>query len=391
MTPSARLQAAIGILDQYLDGEPLEKALTNWARKSRYAGSKDRAAVRDVVFQCVRCRLSYSAIGGARGRGLAIGYVTQAEGADADLFDGSPYGPEKLSPDELERLKVNDLSLEAHINLDAPEWLMPRLTGGLGSDLAPTLRALQSRAPVYVRVNLSKASRGEVVGLLAKDGIKSVPHSMVETALEIVENPRKLNNSNALIQGYVELQDVSSQAVCATVPMDENSRVLDYCAGGGGKSLALADRPHRDIFAHDISPVRMNDIPERAKRANTHIKLLKTQEIASQAPFDIVFNDVPCSGSGAWRRAPEGKWSLTEKRLAELCQMQAQILQDTCQLVADGGVLVYATCSILPDENEDQIERFLKTNDGWQSLFQKRFSPLDGGDGFFVAHLTRKP
>ena len=391
MTPQARLQAAIGVLDQYLGGAPLEKALTNWARKSRYAGSKDRAAVRDIVFQCVRCRSSYSVIGGESGRGLGIGYASQVEDADLDLFDGSQYGPDVLSKTEQERIENKSLCGEDHVNLNVPEWLYPSLEKALGVDLKTTLAALQTRAPAYVRVNRAKASRDEVVKMLASDGIKAVPNEQTETALEIVENPRRLNNSKALQQGFVELQDVSSQAVCLTVPMDESSRVLDFCAGGGGKSLALADRPHKDIFAHDINQARMNDIPERAKRAGSRITLLNTNQISDHAPFDVVLCDVPCSGSGAWRRSPEGKWSLTENRLTELCEIQAQILRDTAEIVAKDGTLVYATCSMLCEENEDQIERFLESNVDWQALFQKRYSLCNGGDGFFVAHLTRKP
>ena len=389
MTPSARLQAAIEILDLYLAGSPVEKALTNWARRSRYAGSKDRAAVRDIVFQCVRCRSSYAYRGGSEtGRGLAIGYAAENQGGD--LFEGGAYGADELSPEEVKSLNNKAMSGDLHVNWDAPEWLVPSLTKALGDATEPVLKKLRSRAPVFVRVNLSRETRDSAIKLLAKDGIIAQPNAMSAGALEVVEKPRKLNNSNALRDGIVELQDAASQAVCQTLPVENASRILDYCAGGGGKSLALADRTKAKIFAHDVNTARMGDIAQRAKRAGVTISTLETSELTKAGPFDMVFCDVPCSGTGAWRRSPEGKWSLTREKLDALLDVQAEIMHEASKLVAPNGVFAYATCSMLCEENEDQVAEFLKKSDEWELSFSKRFSPLDGGDGFYVAHLTHK-
>jgi 16S rRNA (cytosine967-C5)-methyltransferase len=391
MTPPARLQAAIEILDKYLGGAPVEKALTTWARKSRYAGSKDRAAVRDIVFQCVRCRASYGASGGSEtGRGLAIGYA-KALSDDADaLFIGAGYGPSELSDSEAKTFKNKSISDDIHVKFDAPEWLIPSLSKALGDDLKPVLEKLQSRAPVFVRVNQSKTTMPKAIELMAEDGIKASPTEMSSTALEITENPRKVSNCKALQGGMIDLQDAASQAVCQTIPQGASLRILDYCAGGGGKSLAFADRPHEEIFAHDLNQPRMGDIPMRAARAGVRITRLTTSAMIAKGPYDVVFCDVPCSGSGAWRRSPEAKWAFTKTKLEDLLEIQAEILEKAAKLVTADGVLAYATCSMLCEENEDQIDRFLTANPDWTSSFSKRFTPLDGGDGFFVAHLTQR-
>ena len=164
---------------------------------------------------------------------------------------------------------------------------------------------------------------------------------------------------------------------------------MDYCAGGGGKALALAAQG-RQVIAHDINFDRMADLPARAERANASIKLLATDMIASEAPFELVLVDAPCSGSGAWRRSPEAKWALTEERLAELCGIQDQILDDTIGFVADGATLVYATCSVFKRENEDRVEAFLSRHPDWTCTQQRRFDVDHEADGFFAAHLTRK-
>jgi 16S rRNA (cytosine967-C5)-methyltransferase len=161
--------------------------------------------------------------------------------------------------------------------------------------------------------------------------------------------------------------------------------VLDYCAGGGGKTLAMAARARLKLFAHDVDPRRMRDLPARAKRAGARVTLTE----APQGPFDLVLADAPCSGSGSWRRAPEGKWLLTPDRLAGVIAVQAQILDRIATLVAPGGVLAYATCSLLRAENEAQIAAFQARSPGWSLASQRRLTPLDGGDGFFVAVLRR--
>jgi 16S rRNA (cytosine967-C5)-methyltransferase len=166
------------------------------------------------------------------------------------------------------------------------------------------------------------------------------------------------------------------------------SRVLDYCAGGGGKSLALAAAGWGPVTAHDADPRRMSDLPERARRADVVIDRVAGPALKAAGPFGLVFCDVPCSGSGAWRRQPEAKWTLSPEALGRLCGLQAEILDAAAPLAAPGGRLAYVTCSLLRAENEDQVAAFIARAPGWRVLLQRRWTPLDGGDGFGLSILA---
>jgi len=385
VTPAARVAAAMGVLDQISASNPAEKALTNWGRASRFAGSGDRAALRDLVFGALRCRRSFAALGGAdTGRGLMIGALRAEGRAPGEIFTGIGHAPAALTGDEGAGAVPEGLAA-----LDCPDWLGEPLQRALGPEFAAVMGLLQRRAPAFVRVNLARGSRDAAVAALAADGILALPHRLAETALELGQGARKLQSSRAYADGLVDLQDAASQAVVAAMPLAGAGRVLDYCAGGGGKALALADRGAQ-VFAHDADPRRMRDLPVRAERAGVRVSLLDKAAVAKAAPFDLVLLDVPCSGSGSWRRSPEAKWALTPARLGELLALQADILARTLGLVGPGGVLAYVTCSLLSEENSGQIAGFCARHPGWKILFQRRFTPLDGGDGFYVVHLTRE-
>ena len=384
MTPSARLSAAIEILDRVLGGAAVEQALTNWGRAARYAGSTDRAEVRDIVFQCLRCRSSFAALGGGlTGRGLALGYVRSDVGDQRpDYFAGGPHDP--APPDPVNEAGRDPMGAEVH---NIPDWLEGPLRQSLGDDFAAVMKMMQDRAPVYLRVNAAKSSRTGAIDLLASEGIIAVVCETLPLALEVRSGERKIKGSKAFLAGVVELQDLSSQAVVAALPLRDGMRVLDHCAGGGGKTLAMAGQARLQLFAHDVAPRRMADLPARAGRAG--VKVTLTERPESRAPYDLVLVDAPCSGSGSWRRDPEGKWKLDPGRLAELTRIQAEILDRASQMVAPGGWLAYATCSFLREENEDQAAAFLARHTGWRLALQRRFSPLEGGDGFFLAILER--
>lgn len=383
MLPAARVSAAIEILDRVLGGAAIDPALTNWGRGNRYAGSGDRAAIRDLVFDAWRCKRSYAAMGGAEtGRGLMLGRL-RAAGDDASLvFTGIGHAPAALTDADDQRAPNN---LDA---LDCPEWLAPRLQHSLGDQFGAVMQALQHRAPVVLRVNLAKTTRDSVISLLAKDGIVAVAHPLAYTSLNILTPSRSIMKMNCYLDGLIEFQDAASQAVIEDIPLHPGQKVLDYCAGGGGKTLALAARESLQIWAHDAEPARMRDLPDRAKRAGAKIGILT--DPAKHAPYDLVLVDAPCSGSGSWRRDPAGKWALTEARLAELVQLQAHILAEAAGLVAQTGQLAYVTCSLLADENENQIARFLQHFPDWIGITSRHLTPLDGGDGFFLAVLARK-
>lgn len=384
MTPQARLSAAIEILDRILVGSAAEVALTNWGRVSRFAGSGDRAAVRDLVFDALRCKRSYAALGGSMtGRGLILGGLRR-QGIDPQMyFTGIGHAPSVIED--------VDIGVEPMGNaaLDCPDWLAPRLQSALGAEFPATMQAMQRRAPIYLRANLAKATVSEAMAALAAEGIGVKLSHNAKTAIEVVDNERKISAGETYLSGLVELQDAASQAVVETLPLQDGQSVLDYCSGGGGKALAIAAQAKVRVFAHDVNQRRMQDIPARAARAGVQIDILNS--IDNTKCYDVILTDAPCSGSGSWRRDPQGKWALTEARLAELCAIQQDILQKASALVAPNGTLAYATCSMLREENEDQIAHFLQITPGWAASLQRRFSPLQDTDGFFVALLTRRP
>ena len=388
MTPGARVAAAIEILDQVLDGQPAEQSLTRWARGARYAGSKDRAAVRDHVFQALRCLRSFACLGGARtGRGLMIGALRD-EGADPDtMFTGEGHAPAPLS--DAERTAGSAPESEGD-RLDLPDWLVTAFGASLGEAAEPAALALRARAPITLRVNQSLKNRPQAIAMLSEDGIQATPLGIASTALIVHDGARRINGSTAYRDGFVELQDGSSQAAMEALYMPDGARVLDYCAGGGGKILALAARQSGTWFAHDADPRRMKDLPARAERAGCTVSCLSTSETVAQAPYDLVLCDVPCSGSGTWRCAPEAKWRLTPERLAELTGLQAAILSEAATLVRPGGVLAYTTCSVLACENADVIAEFLSNSEGWKLEFDRSWPISDDGDGFYLAHLRKR-
>lgn len=384
MTPGARVSAAIEILDSMADGLAAEQALTRWARNSRFAGSKDRAAVRDHVFDVLRNRAMARHLGqGETGRALMIGLL-RLQGADlAAIFNAQGHAPTELSADE----EVAPPAPEPATTWNLPEWLITAFQEALGEGAQQAAQLLQSRAPICLRVNLQRTTVAQAQTQLSQEGIETRQTDVADTALIVTGGARKIRNSESYLKGLVELQDAASQAIVAGLPAVQTA--LDYCAGGGGKALALAMNSGTSVFAHDISPRRMVDLPARAARAGAVITLLETDALASHAPFDLVLCDAPCSGSGAWRRAAEGKWTLTEARLTELNATQDQILEDAKALIGPSGTLAYATCSVLTSENEDRISAFLARNPGWECALQRRFDLDEDADGFFVAHLTR--
>lgn len=382
MTPGARIAAAIGILDRIAAGEAAEGALTNWARGSRFAGSADRAAVRDLVFDALRRWRSSAALGGGgTGRARMIGLLRDRGVDPSAFFTGTGHAPPPLTAAEAAPPPpLSDLDA-----LDCPDWLAGPLRDSLGDAFAPVLRLMRDRAPVFLRANAAKATPGAAAAALAAEGIAAQPHPLAPWALEVTGGARRIAGSAAFREGLVELQDAASQAVVAALDVAPGLPVLDFCAGGGGKALALAALGAA-VTAHDADPARMRDLPARAARAGA--------TVAAAPPFrpggwPLVLADAPCSGSGAWRRQPEAKWRLTPEALARLTTAQDRVLDAAAAQVAHGGRLAYATCSLLAAENAGRIAAFRARRPGWRILAERRWTPLDGGDGFYLAILGR--
>lgn len=380
MTPGARISAAIEVLDAILAGAPAEQALLRWSRASRYAGSGDRAAVRDLVFAALRRRNSHAALGGAlTGRGLLIGGLREAGQDPAALFTGQGHAPAPLAPGEG--------TGSASGICDLPGWLRPLWDRSLGDRAAAVAAAMRDRAPVWLRVNTLKSTSTAAIAALAAEGIATAPDPRLDTALEVLGNERRLSQTAAYRDGLVELQDLSPQLACAGLPVRAGMRVLDYCAGGGGKALAIAARaPGLTMVAHDADPARMADLPVRARRAGAQVQVTAVPSGA----FDLVVADVPCSGSGTWRRTPDSKWRLTPSALDDLTALQSAILRQAARHVGRGGYLAYMTCSVLDVENDDRIQEFLKEAPEFSAVSRHLWTPLDASDGFFLSVMERR-
>jgi len=386
MRPAARVQAAIEILDRVIEsarrnGPAADTIIGDWVRGHRYAGSKDKRAIREHVYAAIR------AFGEIPQSGRAA--MASLLESDPSLFDGSPYGPAPLAEDEPRAEK----SL-------LPEWL--------GSLIPATDHtALLSRAPMDLRVNRAKASREDVLAGL--DGAEALPG--LPDAIRLRENIR-IEDHPDWIDGKIEVQDAGSQWILAACRPEPGMTVIDLCAGAGGKTLALAAVMGGEgrLIACDTNRDRLQRMIPRAERAgasgiesrllNPGQEAQQLQDLGGQA--DLVLIDAPCSGSGTLRRNPEARWRLTPDRLDRLTALQAHVLTLGAPLVKPGGRLVYAVCSLIEAEGPARIDAFLRDNPDWQSETLdelpgvadgagKRLTPgHDGTDGFFVARLARR-
>src|SRR5437868_968272 len=388
MTPAGRLQAAIEVLDDVIasardDGPPADTIVTHYFKRRRYAGSKDRRAVRELAFRAIR----RSAERPASGRAAILGLV-EDEPELATLF-GQPRGPEPVAEGE-------DVAAAGAM----PRWLRPELSPLVGEREWP---ALLERAPLDLRVNIARTSRDDL--LTQFDGSSATPRS--PWGIRLPPDSR-VDDHPAYAAGLVEVQDEGSQLIALSCGAAAGERVLDLCAGAGGKSLALAGAaPGVTVLATDSNRARLARLAPRAERAGVRIEtrlLNPPRELEDLADWagsaDLVLVDAPCSGSGTWRRNPEGRWRLTADRLELFAAAQHRLLDIAAELVRPGGRLVYAVCSLLSREGAGQIDRFLESHSSWISedpaIAAGRsdgagllLTPgCDGTDGFFIARLS---
>ena len=390
MTPSARIQAAIEILDEVIasardDGPPADAIVQRYFKTRRYAGSKDRRAVRELAFRAIR----RSGERPESGRAAMLG-LTDDDPMLLDLFDGSPHGP-----------AFYDAAEDKAAASAVPHWIRSLLSSHVTPGEWP---ALLERAPLDLRVNIARASRENMVGQFPG----SIPTRLSPWGLRLAPDSR-IDDHAAFVDGLVEVQDEGSQLIALACQPADSMRILDLCAGAGGKSLALAAAaPGADVIASDTNRARLAQLPGRAGRAGVTIatRLIDGGREAAQLAdlegrCDIVLVDAPCSGSGTWRRNPEGRWRLTRERLDRLVNLQARLLDLAEPLVTPGGALVYATCSIVGAEGADQARNFLGRHSSWKV----QDVPFAGGradgpgrlltpghdstDGFFVARLVK--
>lgn len=383
MTPPARIQAAVEILDRVIasardNGPAADAIVADWFRGHRFAGSKDKRAIRDHVYAAIR----------AFGERPPSGRAAMLALADEALFDGSPYGPAPIQAGEHRAIR----SL-------LPSWL---------AELIPVAEhaALLERAPMDLRVNRLKAERDKVSEQFAgatclpglSDGLRLAEHVTIE------QHP-------CWLSGQVEVQDAGSQWIIEACAARPGMTLVDYCAGAGGKTLALAAAMQGAgrLIASDTNRDRLRRLSPRAERAgasNTETRLLDPgrelealDDLAERA--DLVLVDAPCSGSGTWRRNPEGRWRLSPARLEQVVSLQASILDSAARLVRPGGALVYAVCSLIKAEGRDQVAAFLARQPDWEAQpLDFPVGRLDGDgllltpahdstDGFFFARLSK--
>ena len=393
MTPAARVQSAIELLDEVIvsarDGGPAADVIARQFFKARrYAGSKDRRAVRDLAWNAIRRWGDRPVSGRAAMLGMAASQPELAE-----MFGGEGHAPPAMGADE-----------PVASGRTIPGWLVKRFAAPVRRDLD----ALMERAPLDLRVNRLKTSRESVLGDLA-----DLAPEPIDTAPNAVRLPPDSDvlTTDAYRDGRVEIQDLGSQLICQASGAQPGMTVLDLCAGAGGKTLSLAAlmQNRGRLIAADTDRRRLNQLPDRAERAGATIAETLLLDPGKEAEAlsglagqcDIVVVDAPCSGTGTWRRNPETRWRLTPKRLEAVTALQARLLDLAATMVAPGGRIVYAVCSLLDEEGAGQIDQFLTGHAGWTAMPHEgpgrghRNGTLldpshDGSDGFFYALLTPK-
>lgn len=437
MTPGARVQAAIEILGDSLAGPLTADAVADaYFRRRRYAGSADRRAVLARVFSILRrhARLAWHLAragheDASSPRALALADLVLGDGSDGPqaeaLFGSSTHAPEAFSEHErrvaaaLAGPALDDPAMPEAVRLEYPAWLDGSLRAAFGDRLAAEMEALNRPAPLDLRVNTIKAARDDARAALAAEGIDTEPTPLSPWGLRVAGAAR-VGNTRAFKEGLIEVQDEGSQLAARLVGARPGMTVVDYCAGAGGKTLALAaamsegGRLRGRLIACDASSERLGRMIPRLARAGVEgvqrvvLACDAAPALADPRGADRVLLDVPCSGSGAWRRDPLAKWRLTPETLADLRARQRRILDAAAALVRPGGRLIYVTCSVFPEENETPVAAFAaatesfrivpveqvrneilgeKPSDGDRFL---RLSPAaDGTDGFFIAALER--
>jgi len=421
-----RLSAAIAVLtDVETRRRPVSEALKAWGLNNRFAGAGDRAAIGNLVYDALRRRASHAALMGSdtpRALVLAVAVRDWNEDATAlsDSFAEDNHAPEALSAEELSRL-TGDLPEDAPdwVRADLPQWLAPSLQRGFGDTWVDEGRHMAKRPSLDLRTNTLKSTRERVMKSLSR--FEPAETAISPLGVTMPAGPRDARTPNVTtdegyLKGWFEVQDQGSQVVAALAGAQPGEQVIDLCAGAGGKTLALAAQMMNkgQIFAYDSDRNRLAPIYDRLKRNGArNVQVRAPQPGALDdlvGRIDRVLIDAPCTGTGTWRRRPDTKWKLTPELLAQRVEEQRIILADGVRYLKPGGTLVYITCSILPEENEEQVAAFVAAHPGfasippaalWRSTFGSDMPPdlatpgsgirltprLSGTDGFYLNAL----
>lgn len=404
MKEASRIQAVIEVIDEVIkDNLPADVILDEYFKKRRYIGSKDRRFIADEVWKIIRNRSKYTE---QLNKNFNARLLVGLHFCDKDLdilFNGEEYAPFNLSKEEKEIIgkgeKFEDLSLEALY--ECPKWLFDKFNN---KDL---LQSLNTSAPLDVRANF--VARENAKEKLKKEGLFFCPTPLCPIGLRSFDRVN-LNNSITFLDGEIEVMDEASQIIALLCNVKKHHKVIDYCAGAGGKSLAIGALLNNEglILAHDINKQRLSRIKKRAERLG--VINIKTVDNVLDDDFMRFIIDAPCSGSGTWRRSPDGKYRLTKNKLDEIVKTQEEILDFGALHTKVGGMLIYITCSVFSEENEDQIRKFLKKHNNfalidheelWKEILDIRVYPFDSKeylkfsplntqtDGFFFCGLKK--
>ena len=436
MTPPARLATAIDLLGR-IDStpRPADAVVSAYFRERRFIGSKDRADISIAVYRAMRrrARLTWrlrKAGTEPTPTSLLLADLLVGEQQTFDrvekLFSGGPYAPEPLSHEEkalarrLEGRLLEPQDMPDDVRAECPPWAEPELRRALGDDFLVQMEALKHPAPLDLRVNVLKGvSRDDVIAQLNADGIVAAAAHLSPIGIRLASRPSVMAHP-LYRDGTIEIQDEGSQLVALMADARPGQEVMDFCAGAGGKTLAMAAAMNNKgrLIASDVLANRLVRAKERFRRAGAHN--IQTQPITGETDpwikrhkgrFDRVLVDAPCSGTGTWRRNPDQRWRSLGPGLTDLLPLQGRLLQSASRLVKPGGRLIYATCSMLPAENEDHAEAFLAANpdftavsatDIWREAVWPQGGPdapstpylrltpaTHGTDGFFAAVFER--
>ncbi|MER9891428.1 RsmB/NOP family class I SAM-dependent RNA methyltransferase [Mesorhizobium sp. M0119] len=427
MRLGGRLAAAIEVLDDIgRRHRPVADALKDWGLSHRFAGGGDRAAIGNIVYDALRRKRSAGwLLGEDTPRAIGFGALLLEWGQTAqslnEALEGDKFAPPLLNADELTALAARRLAdAPPAVRADIPDWCMPLFERAFGTAWVEEGAALGTRPPLDLRVNTLKADRGKVLAELAETGAKPAriaPHGIRIPPIEGDGRHPNVQAEPAFQKGWFEVQDEGSQIAAELAGAEPGMQVLDFCAGAGGKTLALsAAMDNRgQVFAHDAEKARLAPIFDRIRRSeNRNVQIVtKPAELAPLGKhMDIVLIDAPCTGSGTWRRRPDAKWRLTQRQLDARKGEQETILDAARDFVKPGGLLVYITCSVFDEENGDQVSAFRDRRAGFvpvdhRQLWDNRFagheaavrigaaggislSPLlSGTDGFYFCALRR--
>ncbi|NVD37456.1 RsmB/NOP family class I SAM-dependent RNA methyltransferase [Ensifer sp. HO-A22] len=428
MRLGGRLAGAIEVLEDIEKRKrPVADALKDWGLSHRFAGSGDRSAIGNIVYDALRMKLSHAYLmdsDSAAALGHAVMYRQWGFSPDklAAELDGDKFAPEMPSADMTKAFATRRLEDAApHIQGDIPEWVQASFEENFSDDWLDEAKALAGRPTLDLRANTLKATRAKVLKALERSGAEAATIARNGIRIPAGEGASRLPNVTAELsfqKGWFEVQDEGSQIVADLAFPQEGEQVLDYCAGGGGKTLAMSAAMNNkgQVHAYDTDRKRLAPIIERLKRAGTrnvqvHESTESLEPLAGR--FDRVLVDAPCTGTGTWRRRPDTKWRLNQKNLEERIAQQEEALASAAQFVRPGGHLIYVTCSVLPEENEAQVYGFCEDNpefeilsaaDIWAGLFGTdkpqpwsadmktvTLTPASTGtDGFFFCLMQRK-